>query len=196
MNKGVILRTYIFNILFNSESRESFLGRKLQHLNLLTKLGPMTKTSLRRLSPKEFDAALLKKLTEEGRVFINLPREINRNAYAQEILDYVQAIRDCASEPWRDEIDALWQEILDNECLADFLTMKRGVCAGHINRYAVTNLVCRMQNSGIYRKDLSMLTLHLKLEGVERKNKYYTSCGNFPPSTEARQVLRKLFSKV
>ena len=182
--------------MFYPELRESPLERKFEHLNLLTKLGPMTKTSFRRLSPKEFDAALLKKLTEEGRVYINLPREINRNAYAQEILDYVQAIRDCASEPWCDEIDALWQEILDNECLVDFLTMKRGVCAGHINRYAVTNLVCRMQSNGIYRKDLSMLTLHLKLEGVERKNKYYTSCGNFSLSTEARQVLRKLFSKV
>lgn len=153
-------------------------------------------SKLKRLNPKEFDAALLEKLTREGRVYINLPREINRNAHAQEILDYVQAIRDCASEPWRDEIDALWQEILDYDCLVDFLTMKRGVCAGHINRYAVTNLVCRMQNRGIYRKDLPMLTLHLKLEGVERKNKYYTSCGNFSLSTEARQVLRKLFSKV
>ena len=175
---------------------ESHLGRKLQHLNLLTKLGPMTKTSLRRLSPKEFDAALLEKLTREGRVYVNLPRKINRDAHAQEILNYVQAIRDCASEPWRDKIDALWQEILDYDCLVDFLTMKRGACAGHINRYAVTLLVNRMLNCGIYRKDLSMLTLHLKLEKVERKNKYYTSCGNFTLSTDVRQVLRKLFSRV
>ena len=153
-------------------------------------------SNLKRLNPKEFDAALLKKLTEEGRVYINLPKEINGNAYAQEILDYVQAIRDCVSEPWRDEIDALWQEILDNECLVDFLTMKRGVCEGHINRYAVTNLVCRMQSGGVYRQDIPMLTLHLKMEKAEKKNKYYTSFGNYILSSEARQVLRKLFSKV
>jgi len=153
-------------------------------------------SNLKRLSLKEFDADLLKKMTAEGRVYIDFPQVISKDTYTREILDYVQAIRDCVSDPWRDEIDDLWQEILDEECLVDYLTMKRGVQAGHMNRYAVTLLVNRMLSCGIYRKDLPMLTLHLKLEKVERKNKYYTSCGNFPLPTEARQVLRKLFSKV
>lgn len=153
-------------------------------------------SNLKRLSLKEFDAALLEKLTIEGRVYVCLPREIDKDAHTQEILDYVEAIRDCASEPWRDEIDDLWQQILDYDCLADYLTMKRGAQAGHMNRYAVTLLVCRMQSCGIYRQDMTMHALHLKLEGATRKNKYYTSCGNFPLSSEAKGVLKKLFSKV
>ena len=42
--------------------------------------------------PTEFDAALLKKLTSEGRVYINYPREskINREAYKCEALAYVR----------------------------------------------------------------------------------------------------------
>ena len=100
--------------------------------------------TLKRLNPKEFDAALLEKLTREGRVYVNLPRVIDKDAHIRETLDYVQAIRDYVSDPWRDKIDDLWHEILDNEHLSDFLTMKRGMQAGHMNRYAVTNLVCRM----------------------------------------------------
>ena len=55
----------------------------------------------------------MKKMTAEGRVYIDFPQVINKDTYTREILDYVQAIRDCVSDPWRDEIDDLWQEILD-----------------------------------------------------------------------------------
>lgn len=155
----------------------------------------MKKKHFHRLSPKEFDAALLEKLTREGRVFVNLPRLIDKDAHIREILDYVHAIRDYVSDPWRDKIDDLWQEILDNECLSDFLTMKRGLCMGHMNRYAVTLIVCRMHNAGIYRDDVTMLTLHLRLEGTKRKNKYYTSCGNYAPSKEASKQLKGFFQE-
>lgn len=156
----------------------------------------MKKSSFRRLTPKEFDAALLEKLTREGRVFINEPRVRDKNAYKGEILEYVKAINEFVSLSWAGDIDALWQEIVDSKELADFLTMKKGLHVGHMNRYAVTNLVGRMQSKAIYRKDLPMLSLHLKLEKVKKKNKYYTSSGNYTLSSEARQVLKKLFSRV
>ena len=155
----------------------------------------MYKTSFHRLSPKEFDAALLKRLTEEGRVYIDFPKEITKDTYTREILDYVQAIRDYVSDPWREKIDNLWHEILDDACLADFLTMKRGLQAGHMNRYAVTNLVCRMQNNGIYRQDVTMHTLHLRLERTNTRNKYYVSCGNYLLPDKAKMVLKRLLAE-
>ena len=156
----------------------------------------MKKSSLRRLSPKEFDANLLRQLTLEGRVYIDMPQVMDKNAYKREILEYVHAIDDFATEMWKGQMDAVWNTIVDAECFSDSLVMKKGKQTGHMNRYTVTNLVCRMQSLGVYRKDVSMLTLHLKLEGVTEKNKYYKSSGVYELPREARMFIRELFSKV
>ena len=84
----------------------------------------------------------------------------------------------------------------DTKSCLDFLKMQKGVQAGHMNRYAVTNLVCRMQNNGIYRNDIPMVMLHLTMEGTTKKNKYYTSSGNYDLSKTAKNLLKRLFSKV
>ena len=156
----------------------------------------MKKSSLRRLSPKEFDSDLMRQLTLEGRVYINVPQEVDKNAYKREILEYVHAIDDFATDTWRGKMDDVWNAIVDAECFSDSLVMKKGKQTGHMNRYTVTNIVCRMQSLGIYRKDVSMLTLHLKLEGVSKKNTYYKSSGLYELSREARMFIRELFSKV
>ena len=176
--------------------RESPLERKFEHLSLLTKLGKMKNSSLRRLRPKEFDVALLEKLTNEGRVFVQLPRVINKDAYKREVLDYVRVIDEFATDLWREEIDDLWEMIVEAACLENFLSMKKGIQAGHLNRYAVTNLVSRMQSKGIYRKDVPMLTLHLRLEGTMVRNRYYKSSGNYTLTKDANTLLRQLFSRV
>ena len=156
----------------------------------------MKKSSLRRLSPKEFDANLLRQLTLEGRVYIDMPQVMDKNAYKREILDYVHSIDNYATEMRKGQMDAVWNTIVDAECFSDSLVMKKGKQTGHMNRYTVTNLVCRMQSLGVYRKDVSMLTLHLKLEGVTEKNKYYKSSGVYELPREARMFIRELFSKV
>ena len=156
----------------------------------------MKRKSFKRLSPKEFDENLLRKWTLAGRVYIDVPQVVDKNAYKREILEYVQAIDDYATETWREQIDTLWSTIVDAVCFSDSLVMKKGKQSGHMNRYTVTNLVCRMQSLGVYRKDVSMLTLHLKLEGVTEKNKYYKSSGVYELPREARIFIRELFSRV
>lgn len=156
----------------------------------------MKRKSFKRLSPEEFDENLLRKWTLEGRVYIDVPQVVDKNAYKREILEYVQAIDDYATETWREQIDTLWSTIVDAACMSDSLVMKKGKQTGHMNRYTVTNLVCRMRNLGVYRKDVSMLTLHLKLEGVSKKNTYYKSSGVYELPREARMFIRELFSRV
>ena len=168
----------------------------MQHLNLLTRLGKMKKTGLRRLSIKEFDAALLEELTREGRVFISCPQATEQDAYKREVLDYVKTIRQFASKKWQKEVDGLWQSIVDAPCFGNSLKMKNGMQAGHMNRYCVTNLVCRLQNIGVYSQEISMLFLHLKLEGIEKKNRYYKSAGNYELDRDAKAFLRELLQRV
>ena len=156
----------------------------------------MKTTSFRRLLPKDFDVELLKQLTEEGRVFIEMPRTTDKDAYKKEVLDYVVSIAEFASEAWQKDVNDLWQTIVETECFRSCLTMQKGASAGHMNRYAVTNIVCRLQNMGVYNKDVSMLTLHLSLEKTDKRNKYYQSNGNYSLNREARLLLKKLLQRV
>lgn len=151
---------------------------------------------LQRLLPKEFNPALLEKLVMEGRVYVDYPRGINKDAYKREVLDYVRAIDKFAADSWCEAIEDLWRSIVEASCFETCLAMKKGLQAGHLNRYAVTNLVCRLQNMGVYRRDVPMLTLHLALEQTGKRNKYYCSCGNYCLTKEARELLRQLLRKV
>ena len=178
-------------------SERSLASEKTSILELLPhKLNKMKKTVLKRLSIKEFDAALLEKLTKEGRVFISCPQATDQETYKREVLDYVQNIREFASKKWQMKIDGLWQAIVDAPCFSNSLKMKNGMQAGHMNRYVITNIVCRMQNNGIYREDVSMQTLHLRMEGVRKKNKYYCSCGNYLLTKTEKDFLKELFQRV
>ena len=150
---------------------------------------------LQRLQPEYFDVEQLMRWTREGRVFISMPR-CDDDSYRQEVLDYVESIRGFATDAWHETIDALWHEIVGSTAISDCLVMKKGSNRGHMNRYTVTNLVMRMQNNGIYTKDVPMLKLHLTMERTTRKNKYYTSCGNYMLSREARAVLRELLNGI
>ncbi len=150
---------------------------------------------LKRVQPKNFDAALLEILCREGKLFVYLEPETNTDMFRREVLDYVHSIKDYATDLWQEEIDGLWQRILDNECLSDFLTIKKGVNTGHMNKYAVTTLVYMMQNNSVYKRDVPMLSLHLRLEGVTKKNKYYTSCCKYILTREEKAVFRGLLEK-
>ncbi|MBO4451966.1 MAG: hypothetical protein J5770_06050 [Bacteroidaceae bacterium] len=151
---------------------------------------------MRRLSLEEFDVNLLRILTLEGRVYVDLPYEVDEDVFKCEILEYVSSINVYVTDAWHEDIDELWETIVNNEHLQNFLVMKRGSHAGHMNRYAVTSLVCRMQNLNVYSKDVPMLTLHLQLEGVKKKNKYYMSCGNYQLDRSDVRIINELCRRV
>ena len=155
----------------------------------------MKETVFKKLSIKDFDINLLEELTREGRVFISCPPPTDQETYKREVLVYVQTIKELATEEWQKDIDGLWQTIVDAPCFKNSLKMKNGMQAGHMNRYVVTNIVCRMQSNGIYREDVSMQTLHLRMEGVIKKNKYYCSCGNYLLTKTEKDFLRDLFKE-
>lgn len=178
-------------------SERSLASEKVPILELLPhKLDKVYSKNFKRLLPKEFDAALLEKLVKEGRVYVNVPKVSDKDAYMREILDYVKSIRKYAAAEWSGRIDEVWQKLVHIEGLADFLTMKRGLQAGHMNRYAVMNLICRMQSFGIYRKDVTTLKFNQELEGTTQRSRYYTSYGNYAPDKEARGVLREFFKSI
>lgn len=153
-------------------------------------------SNLKRVQPKDYDAALLEELCREGRLYVYTEPVEDVDMCRREVLDYVRRIRDFAAESWKAKIDSLWNTIVEEPCFKECLMMKNGIQRGHINRYSVTNIVCRLQNAGVYRQDVSMLELHLRLEGIGQKNKYYRCSANYDLSRDARVVLRKLLQRV
>ena len=156
----------------------------------------MKGTSFRQLTLREFDVEELKKLTREGRVYVSFPVVYDENAYKREILEYVRSISCFATDLWKADIDDLWQQIVEDTRLRDCLVMKKGASSGHMNRYTITNIVCRLQNREVYRQDVPLLTLHLRLEGTAKKNKYYLSSGNYCLKKEEKQALNSLLQRV
>lgn len=148
------------------------------------------------MRPEEFDADWLEYLTLEGRVYVDAPIETDSEAFKREVLDYVASIRDFVAEDWTDRIDGLWQKIVNEDCLADYLVMKKGLEAGHMNRYAITNILYRMHFNGVYRKEVSLLQMSQRLERTEKRPKYYSSFGNYKPKKNVRDVLNSLLARV
>lgn len=150
---------------------------------------------LKRLTVREFDATILEELTRQGRVFIALPRQEGSDVYKLEVLSYVERISGYATEDWMPRVSLLWQQIVDCPQLAEMLIMKKGLQAGHMNRYVVTNIVALLQSEGVYSNDVKVIKLHLELEGVTVKNKFYTNSGNYALSRESKKLLRQLLGK-
>ena len=184
--------------MLNPSCVRVLMSIKLQHLNHLTKPGKVTK--IKKLPVKGITAEEVLALWQEGRLYLEETKTIGEgnieDAYKREILDYVSSISCFATEIWKKNIDTLWQEIVEDARLKDCLVMKKGSSAGHMNRYTITNIVCRMQNRDVYRSDIPLLTLHLKLEGTKRKNKYYLSSGNYCLNKTAKTALNSLLLRV
>ena len=153
-------------------------------------------SNFKRVQPKKYDAALMERMCNEGRLYIYIEPEENVYMYRREVLDYVQRINNYVTEAWRERIAPLWQAIVNEPLLEQCLVMKNGMKRGHMNKYVVTNIVCRLQNAGVYSKDASMLELHLKLEGVKKKNNYYKSCSNYELKREDRVLLHDILQRV
>ena len=65
----------------------------------------MKESGLRRLRLREFDVDLLRQWTKEGRVYVDRPQLVEKDAYKREVLEYVRRIDEFAAEGWKDGID-------------------------------------------------------------------------------------------
>ena len=147
----------------------------------------------KQVHPEDFNVKTLMAFAREGRLYVDTSKKaVSKEQVVKEVRAYVARIREFVTNNYCLSLDELWEQILNNDEFLNFMTMKNGSLVGHMNRYTVTNLVYRMQNLGVYSQDVSMLTLHLKLEKTTKRNKYYNSSGNYSLPREARAFLKEL----
>ena len=134
-------------------------------------------------------------LWREGRLYVevnNLVAPETLLAMCQrEALMYVNAIHEFVSPEYLPYIKDVWQAVISDEAFIDYLVLRKGRMKGHLNRYVVTNIVEFMRTLDFYHSD-SLLVLHKRMEGVDKKTGIYKSAGMYCLSREQRKKLREL----
>lgn len=147
----------------------------------------------------DFNMAALKKAAREGRLFIkpsSLSPEEVRERSLNEILQYVGRIDSCASPQYACHIRELWHEILLYNEIADSLITTRGKHEGQPNWYHITSLVTYLLEKEVYRKhEFTIVSLHLKMEQITKRNNHYTGSSTFYLNSEQRNILKCILKK-
>lgn len=103
--------------------------------------------------PDEFDASLLKELTEEGRVYIDERVDVNKEAVKDDVRAYVARIRVFATQEFSSSVDKLWEQILcDEDFIGYLLPSSKATLCCNFNKYSVMRIVCVLREHGVYEQ--------------------------------------------
>ena len=148
------------------------------------------KQRLQEVRIEDFDIAALRRAAREGRLFVMPAPECETNI-EHEVLRYVASIAPYAALEYRGCIDEVWRRIVSHPDLA------KQVGSMHpFNKYTVTAIAIYLNNQGLYIFD-SGIALHLQLEGIAKRNKYYTSGSYYEPNAKAlRSIVKEVQKEV
>lgn len=149
----------------------------------------MKKQHLQEVRPEDFNIAALRRAAREGRLFVMPVPECETNV-EQEVLAYVSRIAEYAAPPYRECIGEVWRRIVCHPQLSPLISGMKP-----FNKYAVTDIAIFLCNQGLYTFDKAV-ALHLLLEGIKKRNKYYTSRAYYAPDTKPLFAILRELKKV
>lgn len=140
----------------------------------------------------EFDLAAIRAAFREGRLYIRpavrTALELREDGI-RAIMEYVSRIDECASGQYHACVHSIWSQLLHDEDLQPLCFMTKGKRQGQPNWYRITSIVCVMREWNIYRnREFSAVDLHLRLEGVSKRNNIYVSAPHY--CLEHRDIVR------
>ena len=134
------------------------------------------KQRLQKVRIEDFDVAALRRAAREGRLYV-VPAVECETCCEHEVLQYVSRIAEQVAPSYRECIDEVWKRIVNHPQLSSLIGSMKP-----FNKYAVTDIAIFLCNRGLYTFDKAV-TLHLQLEGIEKRNRYYTSRAYYAPNT-------------
>ena len=148
------------------------------------------KQRLQEVRIEDFNIAALRRAAREGRLYVVPAAECETNV-EQEVLAYVSRIAEYTAPPYRECIGEVWRRIVTHPLLAPRLeSRKEG-----FNKYVVTAIAVYLYENGVY-SFASATAMHLQLENVKERNKYFKSNSYYAPSGEASRVLRCIVNEL
>ena len=148
------------------------------------------KQRLQKVLTKDFDIVALRKAAREGRLYIE-PAAEYEPSIEPAVLEYVNRIEEFATLAYQGAISKVWRRIANDPSLSPLLKSSRET----INKYRVTAIAIFLYNKGCY--DFPTATaMHLQLEGVAKRNKYYTNGSNYELRNTERNALCSIIEEV
>lgn len=144
------------------------------------------KQRLQQVRIEDFNIAALRKAAREGRLYIEPAAECETNI-EHEVLDYVSRIEPYAAPEYRECIQEVWRRIVKHPLLAP--KIKKG--DEPFNKYVVTAIAIFLHESKVYTF-ATATAMHLQLEGISTRNKYYKNATYYAPSGKEGGALRAI----
>lgn len=144
------------------------------------------KQRLQKVRIEDFNTAALRRAAREGRLYI-VPAAEYTTTIEDEVLRYMSRIDGHAMPPYGRHIGEMWKRIVSHPLLMPLLPSRREA----FNKYAVTAIAVYLYEIGVYAFD-SATAMHLCLEGVVQRNKYYKNAAYYAPSGETLRALRAI----
>ena len=148
------------------------------------------KQRLQEVRIEDFDITALRRAAREGRLYVVPAPECETNI-EHEVLRYVNRIAEYAAPPYRECIDEVWRRIVNDPLLAPLLVSRKEA----FNKYSVTAIAVYLHEYGVYQF-ASATAMHLQLENVKERNKYFKNNSYYAPSGEASRVLRCIVNEL
>ena len=108
--------------------------------------------NMKQVHPEDFDVERLLTAAREGRLYVDENRTaVSREQVIKEVRAYVARIKVMATKRFSSSVDELWDEILANEGLVDFLMpgTKARKCT-MFDKYNVMRIIGVLREKGVY----------------------------------------------
>lgn len=153
-------------------------------------------TTIKRVTPKDFNEEDVMRLFREGKLFTEVEHQLpTRDEVKAELLEYVSPLKEMCTPQYRANHEQIWLDIINSD---DFdLVMKKGARRGELNKYRVMALVTYLFNNNLYNGSRSPLQLYYKLENTTKKGNFYTNaCKDvYAVNDQQRPILKMLLQK-
>lgn len=133
---------------------------------------------LKRVRPEDFDVESLMLAAREGRLFVDACENmVSKQEVITNVRAYVGRIRVLATPRFCSLVDELWEQILANDDIVDFLMPgpQARKCKS-FNKYAVMRIIGVLRENGVYQM-LSDPTFDALLEPDSKDSIYRKSLG-------------------
>ena len=149
-------------------------------------------TTIKRVTPKDFNEEDVMRLFREGKLFTEVEQELPTRDVKRELLEYVSRIQECCNPQFKDSHEHIWLDIYHSEAFD--LVMKKGARRGELNKYRVMALVTYLFNNNLYKGSMSTLQLYYKLENTTKKGNFYTNANKdvYAINDQQRPILKRL----
>ena len=108
------------------------------------------------------------------------------------ILEYVSRSFAFARPEWTDVLPRFWRGVASREAWQDELFLQCGKHKGAVNRYRLMTVMNWLAERQVFREEVTLLQLHLAIEGRARPTTVYRNYSNYPLSHARKELDRIL----